>query len=646
MVNRKHPVRWLAPRPLWSGGKAVPPPAPIRQPEILRFDSDEFMDELQALVRTCPQNLGQWAAEVETWRSPMRRPPAAASLDLTAPAAPCPAAAAEPRDAGDGGGYGGDGGDGDGDGGDEEMLKLYQPAHQRYYLVAASLVCRQRGLPDRRVDAGRRETVSFVVRRRTAEEGSAKSREQAFIVTPAGAHWQTLNDDQRLAPQAGEERLALSPVSFPCPRGGRRRLWVGLIPAARREAYLTAPSGSSESAGAGSPAAGSPAAGSPDPRSLLFQADVAEPWRILIERAAVVADAAKPDDDVDDPEKAETVRQEMIEAAREQIRTVSWYVLLDFARFLQQRLPKVWAVIAEENATELERQEEKLLYRALTGMPANPPWTASGTLAGALKGVSKYEDELAELGAGEELPGAWPDFLLPLADPEHPDLVPAASEKKEKERDEKIEALVDQVDALATRVVEALPARDSADSAGETLLSERNFKDRGDGVFTLRCVYERPACERFLPPVVSAATRPFRLAAFFDPDAPARPIRIPMPVDTTPAGLRKFMKNTGFMISDTLCGQIKAIRKVSFGRLVRSVLPWPFRKSLPKVGRTVPCGHPDDSFGMVCSLSIPIVTLTALILLIIMVALFDMFFRWLPFLFTCFKVPGFGGKGR
>jgi len=48
------------------------------------------------------------------------------------------------------------------------------------------------------------------------------------------------------------------------------------------------------------------------------------------------------------------------------------------------------------------------------------------------------------------------------------------------------------------------------------------------------------------------------MAAYFDPDAPARPIRIGLPVDTTPAGLRKFDKNAAFVMSDTLCGQVQA----------------------------------------------------------------------------------------
>ena len=46
-----------------------------------------------------------------------------------------------------------------------QAFKLYLPFHQRHYLVTASLVCRQLGLPDRTVDRKNGEKVSFVLRR-------------------------------------------------------------------------------------------------------------------------------------------------------------------------------------------------------------------------------------------------------------------------------------------------------------------------------------------------------------------------------------------------------------------------------------------------------------------------------------------------
>jgi hypothetical protein len=119
-----------------------------------------------------------------------------------------------------------------------------------------------------------------------------------------------------------------------------------------------------------------------------------------------------------------------------------------------------------------------------------------------------------------------------------------------------------------------------------------------------------------------------------------------LPFDISPAGLRKYNRSATLMVSDLLCGQLKKIRQLTLGDLVLSVLPWPFHKDLPDVSTTKPCGDGSGAFGMFCSLSIPIVTLAALILLLIIVALFDLFFRWLPLLFVCFPIPGLKGKSR
>ena len=89
-----------------------------------------------------------------------------------------------------------------------------------------------------------------------------------------------------------------------------------------------------------------------------------------------------------------------------------------------------------------------------------------------------------------------------------------------------------------------------------------------DGWFAIRCVHVRPNCGPLHEDVVSERTEPFQLASFFDPDAPARPIRIGLPIDTTPAGLRKFDRNTAFVISILLCGQIARLKGLTFGDLV------------------------------------------------------------------------------
>ena len=84
---------------------------------------------------------------------------------------------------------------------------------------------------------------------------------------------------------------------------------------------------------------------------------------------------------------------------------------------------------------------------------------------------------------------------------------------------------------------------------------------------------------------------------------------------------------------------------MGFIDLVLQVLPWPLHKDIDTGdGGGCKSGSPSIDIGMICSLSIPIVTLCALILLMIIVGLLDFIFRWLPFLVFCFPVPKLKGK--
>ena len=127
------------------------------------------------------------------------------------------------------------------------------------------------------------------------------------------------------------------------------------------------------------------------------------------------------------------------------------------------------------------------------------------------------------------------------------------------------------------RKTRSLNASAAAEVPANPLVSQQPM-DMREGWFVIRCVFERPECGPIDPPVLSEPTAAFQMAGFFDPDAPARPIRIALPLDTSPAGLRKFDKNTAFMISDMLCGQIDRLKGLTLGDLVLSVLPWPFHK--------------------------------------------------------------------
>jgi hypothetical protein len=660
----------------------------LGQPAILRFASDTFMDELLALLDNDPAQVRDLIAQPETWRGPT--PPTSASLRT--PALPISRLArrlqrirriAERTSSGGAALSPTTGAAADAA---PLPLKLYQPAHQRYYLVASCLVCRQIGLPDRRLDTANQERATFVVRRlvhpdpsnTTAVGDPASWSEYALVQTPRGSVWQQITDaTQRQADVlvSGEEQLPLFATHFTADDGRKRRLFAGLIPVGRREAYLGAAQGTPSQLQGTQPATigtGAPATVSPtDPRMVLLYTQVTEPWKRLLERAEAVRqihDGEPATSPLDPPPELPPagVKQALLKTAREQIQTVSWYIVLDLAHYLAQYLPAVWQVVrGEQPPSTLAGTAAAALFAALqntsvtanlrtlltTGTPLDPQNNVWASLSQALQGIEAYRAALEGVTRPYDrtltptpTPGSpvWPTHLFPLAEPlAEPPLPPLAPPPT----GTPVERAQQQVDHLAELVRLALPQETTAPMPAPSLAAQP-LLDVRDGWFVLRCVFERPNCGPLEPPIVSAPTPPFQLAGFFDPDAPARPIRIALPIDTSPAGLRKFDKNTVFMVSDILCGQIDRVKALNLGDLVRSVLPWPFHKEL-SVPDTGPCTDPNNpslSLGMLYSLSIPIITICALLLLMIIVNLLDIIFRWLPYFLIFFPVPGLKGK--
>jgi hypothetical protein len=97
------------------------------------------------------------------------------------------------------------------------------------------------------------------------------------------------------------------------------------------------------------------------------------------------------------------------------------------------------------------------------------------------------------------------------------------------------------------------------------------------------------------------------------------------------------------MISDVLCGQIGRAKGLGLGDLIRTVLPWPLHKDLDLPEKAA-CEEGGNPLGMICSISIPIITICALILLMIMVNLLDIIFHWVPYFILCLPFPKFSGK--
>lgn len=703
----KHSVQWQAPLPVWAEnstrGMRVVNEDLAHYPSILRFATDTFMQDMIDVMQDSPQRISEWLAQPETWREPMTTPgkvakPASddgvafllnktrnltnelkAGTRMPSPKRQKLVPADEKAII------------------DSPPIKLFHSTHQRFYLVSASLISNEPGFPDQSLNLNQQEKASFVLRRLVPPAGQEPKEgdivddfsdweEYAYGDKDNSVSWIHIDQSGSLATRKilpAEEKLPLFPVNYADGCGHSRATLSGLIPVGKREKWMSAPV---SSAGEGATQSDDFGAAMSQAR-VLFQTDVAEPWKILVEQAQFKSQSLNrsfsefPTDASADAETDNAIRTE-----RDIIQMASWYVLFDFARFLEKYLPDLWAVANNEIATRELTDDELLLLSVITDTTltndliealvelddqylfVSPLFTGAqrrqialknGTVVKsmltALQRIKNHGDDLeavenAFVRFGKEnnpqleqdVDVKWPDFLFPLADPDFNGVIPPKIDPPDTDyrKLSPLDKKLTKIDAVTLLVEKILPEPLAAADwfAPRPALSQR------DGWFVIRCVYERPHCGPLFPAVVSAPTRLFQMAPFFDPDAPARPIRIPMPVDISPAGLRKFQKNTGFVISDMLCGKIKKIRKMSLGDLVLSVLPWPFHKDLPDPGETGPCEKGGKGFGMICSLSIPIVTLCALIILMIMVALFDLFFRWLPFLFVCLPIPGLKGK--
>jgi hypothetical protein len=688
----KEQVQWTAPSPLWpiaAGANDIALRRNVLQkPVILRFAADTFMDDFINLLETDPTRLPDLVATPETWRGPTadaepikpvplfarklnRLGLAAARKKGLAPATSNGKGvsslltinpAIQPK-----------------------KLKLYQPAHQRYYLVASSLVCGRAGLPDRAINAGKQERISYVVRRMFPPGplnintplppfDPATWEEYAFVSTPTGNRWKRIPKQTQLnggVAVEGEDQLPLFAMNFAEEDGRNRRLVAGLIPVGKREAYMGA--GFQKQSGDPNPVV-EPQAVS-NPRMILFWSQVTEPWKKLLEQAASSSQMNKGAKIPDNPDAPPPLPINLnadnsaatVQGTREQIQTGSWYILLDFANLLETQTPRVWRLLNGQSpptGEPLFTPAETALVTAITNTTfslTNPQKSAfvQGTAYSTSQIKSSLKDALLAVKAGSiennleivktsfnrkrpTLDPLWPNFLFPLADPllagPMPNLpinvVPGNTDLDQKRK---------RLDALAEKIEAALPASPAAEVPSNPLVSQQPM-DMREGWFVIRCVFTRPECGPIDPPLLSEPTTPFQMAGFFDPDAPARPIRIALPLDTSPAGLRKFDKNTAFMISDMLCGQIDRLKGLSLGDLVLSVLPWPLHKDL-----SVPDGGPCKSdsgieIGMVCSLSIPIITICALLMLMIIVSLLDIIFRWVPFFLFCFPIPKLKAK--
>ncbi|MBZ5569163.1 MAG: hypothetical protein LAN64_15095 [Acidobacteriia bacterium] len=546
--------------------------APFRRPTLLRFSSDQFMEELQGLVSKTPESLRNYVAQGETWRSP------AVGLDSSTT--------------------------GQTDDAQQTPLKFFQPVHARFYLVAGSLVCRQPGLPDHQVKSNLGEKTTFVVRRIRPKVGLTGDcstfdpqhcDEYAWLsADPSG--WAQV-DGAGLAD--GEERLPMSAFEFGA-NGSRRRLFTGLIPASRRQTYV---------AGKVTQTAAQGTVTTDDPRKIDFQRQVSDPWVELVDYR-------------DETQASSSLSQNAKDQIATGIAQASALILIDFANFLSQHIPNVWNVLQHSSpASSLGPKPKQLaLYKIFNTTVANlQPPSSRSKLSDAIQSAKNFENtfENAVLAKGPN-PAVPTGYAGPMlsdtSDAQLSALIRRGSDPLQPRALQVLaEAALDEV-GPAPPVMVRTPAKDPENP-------------QGDDWYVVRCVYERPQCGLKMVPVISEPSRPFQLASFFDPDAPARSIQVALPIDTTPAALRKYDKGVGFMISDQLGKQMSRVKGL---------------KQLMEGDLADPDGF---GLGMICSFSIPIITICAFIVLMIFLTLLNIVFWWLPFFKICFPIPTLKAKG-
>ena len=499
-------IMWRGPRTL-EGADA---------PAVLAFRSDDFMTELETALAASPPTIAAHVAGPEHWSQ--TQPPL-----FAVPARPTPAKT--------------------------EDLKLFQPAHGRFYLVAAHLCCRRFGLPDRRLSDG--ESVGFVLRRVEPKAPSPDLADQTSVQEYAwlpadGGTWIPVGHP--LAVHPGEDVLPLAPTMH-THQGRRTRLFTGLIPVSARERYEA---GQEET----------------QPADTTGDDPLANPHRALLD--SVVRDAV------------EQARDLIIHDDSDLSRETLMWALLDLVDFItgvaEDRLQDVLSGQFKQSSGLKETEEEDE-----EGDEREIPW------ASIIELVAEQRSRLLD---GHDPTGDLRRFLAQIKKLDFNNLLKG-------------------LDGYDKQL--PMPPQSSPSAAVPGTDSLQGFQ------YVVRCVYRNTGCPTPRPEWVSRPSAPFRFASFYDPDAPARPVRISLPVDTSPRGLRAFPRNVTVLVSKQLRAQIARV------------------KSFDEIGK-----KRNVDLGMLCSLSLPIIAICALILLMVMVSILNIVFAWRPLFKIC--LPRGGGR--
>jgi len=438
------------------------------------------------------------------------------------------------------------------------VTKLFLPVHGRYYLVTASLCCRIPGFPDRAIAAGDGDSVFFVLRRRTDTD------ELAWIDDGGERRWASTAGIPRRV-MTGEVRQPMASSEA----GNGRSLAFGYVPVASGETYKV------------------PAVDLAD--------EGAEPPDLRVEELGSrftepLTGPADPVTGVPDGASAVIKRAET-----DQARTISVYLLLDALEWFERYLPDVASAIRNDDDDDLTEPGGVAKQGVLDHLESIVQ-PGSLSLRDALAHVAATADELnAEGGVEGDPPLAALGFGSSYDFKANP---------------------------IATSSLLTLLAKVRAALPGEAPAIELpKLTPRADAEYVIRAVYERAACTP-VQQVVSMPSQVFRIAPFFDPDAPWRPVRIPLPSDVSVAGMRKATKNVSFMLSEAMQRKMNSITGQE--------------KDLLKDAATISEG---GGIAFICSFSIQIIFIVAFMLLLIFVVVLNIAFWWMAFFKICLPIP-------
>ncbi|MBI4304978.1 MAG: hypothetical protein HY678_01535 [Chloroflexi bacterium] len=554
----EHHVGWFTPQPLWQKLARDELLSKRGHPAILRFQADTFMEDVLGLLEATPERLSEHVAQPETWREP--------DVGLTE-----------------------DGHDKPG------LLKLFQSNQSRFYLVGGVLACKLPGVPDHQPDTAQRESVFFVLRRliydhmlgRDVEYAWATGqsttqtalpdrlrpllRSRVYQEAPSKGWMPVANPGQAVV--ANEERLPLFPMRFKL-QGVPRTLYAGMVPVSSRETY--------RATGVIDPSPSGGDFGKPggDPRDILFSQQVTEPLRHL--RSFIMG-----------------LEGSYAQQDRDVLSRAFLYLLLDLMALLRDSVPSLYGdIIAGRSVTG-----------GLGDLIEGVADRAGRALTGYLRVIERDRAQIEGLEADDDLQDEW---VFPLTREQLDFVVPRWLNKWLAPMESTAQAPIEREFHRAKRPYQ------QPDEGPLTLTPESARIEASTGArYVLRMVYDKPCCGEV---TISEPSRPFTLAPFFDPDAPARKIRIPLPGDTSIEGLRKFDKGVVIELSKQLRAQMQRISGL------QNLMDGKVNK------------EEGLDFGMTCSLSVPIITVCALILLMIIVQLLNVVFWWLPFFKVCLPI--------